>query len=64
MTDTLIHSTEAELAALDAYSQVVVAVAEQLPAGSPRYRSPAAAVTGASRPARVRRWCSRTTASC
>ncbi|HXN61643.1 MAG TPA: trypsin-like peptidase domain-containing protein [Acidimicrobiales bacterium] len=30
MTDTLIHSTEAELAALDAYSQVVVAVAEQL----------------------------------
>ena len=30
MTDTLVHSTEAELAALDAYSQVVVAVAEQL----------------------------------
>jgi S1-C subfamily serine protease len=30
MTDTLIHSTEPELAALDAYSQVVVAVAEQL----------------------------------
>lgn len=30
MTDTLFHSTEAELAALDAYSQVVVAVAEQL----------------------------------
>jgi S1-C subfamily serine protease len=30
MTDTLIHSTEPELAALDAYSRVVVAVAEQL----------------------------------
>jgi S1-C subfamily serine protease len=30
MTDTLVHATEPELAALDAYSQVVVAVAEQL----------------------------------
>jgi S1-C subfamily serine protease len=30
MTDTLSRSTEAELAALDAYSQVVVAVAEEL----------------------------------
>jgi len=30
MTDTLSHSTEPELAALDAYSQVVVSVAEQL----------------------------------
>jgi S1-C subfamily serine protease len=30
MTDTLARSTEAELAALDAYSQVVVSVAEQL----------------------------------
>src|SRR5580658_3109249 len=30
MTDTLIHSSEPELEALDAYSQVVVSVAEQL----------------------------------
>ncbi len=30
MTDTLTHSSEPELAALDAYSQVVVSVAEQL----------------------------------
>jgi S1-C subfamily serine protease len=30
MTDTLVRSTEPELAALDAYSQVVVSVAEQL----------------------------------
>ena len=30
MTDTLTRSTEPELAALDAYSQVVVSVAEQL----------------------------------
>jgi S1-C subfamily serine protease len=30
MTDTLLHSTGPELTALDAYSQVVVAVAEQL----------------------------------
>ena len=63
MTDTLIHSTEPELAALDVYSRVVVAVAEQLTPGSPRCRSPDAAVTGVSLPARVRRSCSRTTAS-
>src|SRR5271155_2896485 len=30
MTDTLSHSTEPEIAALDSYSQVVVSVAEQL----------------------------------
>ena len=30
MTDTLTHPVEPELAALDAYSRVVVSVAEQL----------------------------------
>jgi len=48
MTDTLDRSSEPELAALDAYSQVVVSIAEQLTPGWRRCRFPGGAVTGAS----------------
>ena len=63
MTDTLTPSTEPEIAPLDAYSQVVVTVAEHLTprVAACRYRS--GAVTVAFLPAQVRLWCSRTTAS-
>ena len=64
MTDTLSRSTEPELAALDAYSQVVVSVAEQLTPGWLHCRSSGVAVTGELLPAQARRSCSRTTASC